>query len=247
MIRVEWDYTDLAAAYDKRADYSDQALDRMLRAMALAPGRPVADLGAGTGKLTVPLARRGYRVFAVEPNDAMRGFGIRNSEGFGVQWSQGTGEATGLGDAGVQAVFFGSSFNVVDQQAALDETLRILTPGGWFACMWNHRDLDEPLQVAVEEVIRRFAHSYDYGERRRDPSGHVESHGGFHPVQHVEGRFDVTMPAAEWVEAWRSHATLARQTGGRFDEAISAIGGIVAGRELVTVPYATRIWFARAR
>ena len=40
---------------------------------------------------------------------------------------------------------FGSSFNVCDRQKALLESKRILVKEGWFACMWNHRDLEDPI------------------------------------------------------------------------------------------------------
>ena len=39
---------------------------------ALGPERTVLDLGAGTGRYTVPLARAGCRVWALEPSDGMR-------------------------------------------------------------------------------------------------------------------------------------------------------------------------------
>ena len=31
---------------------------------------------------------------------------------------------------------------------------RILRHRGWFACVWNHRDLEDPLQAEVETLIR---------------------------------------------------------------------------------------------
>ena len=31
-------------------------------------------------------------------------------------------------------------------EETLKEVARILTPDGWFACLWDHRDLDDPLQ-----------------------------------------------------------------------------------------------------
>ena len=82
----------------------------------------------------------------------MRGYGIRNTHGKSVVWSEGTGERTGLNNRSVYAAFFGSSFNVVDPVLALEEVSRIVVPGGWFACMWNHRDTTDPLKN-IEEVI----------------------------------------------------------------------------------------------
>ena len=50
---------------------------------------------------------------------------------------------------------FGSSFNVCDRQKALIESKRILVHRGWFACMWNHRDLEDPLQKEIESIIKK--------------------------------------------------------------------------------------------
>jgi ubiquinone/menaquinone biosynthesis C-methylase UbiE len=122
--QVSWDYTEHASHYDKRADYSYDAIKDLLAAIGCAPGKPVADIGAGTGKLTKELLKQGLTVKSVEPNDAMRAISIQNTKGQSGTWSVGTGEATGLPTSGVYAVFFGSSFNVVNQSVALLEVTR---------------------------------------------------------------------------------------------------------------------------
>jgi ubiquinone/menaquinone biosynthesis C-methylase UbiE len=112
--KVTWDYTQLASHYEKRADYSGDALEKLLRTIGCGPSTPVADIGAGTGKLTRELLKHGLAVRAVEPNDAMRTFGIQNTNGGSATWSVGTGEETGLATNSVYAALFGSSFNVVN-------------------------------------------------------------------------------------------------------------------------------------
>lgn len=243
-MEVNWDYTELAAYYDKRADYSAKALDRLYATTRMASGARVADIGAGTGKLAVPLARRGLVVFAVEPNAAMRGFGIRNSHGLRVRWIDGTGEHTGLPTSAFQLATFGSSFNVVDQQRALVEAARILTSEGWFACMWNHRDLDDDLQAEVEAIIREELPEYNYGARRQDPTPIIGASGLFEPVEAVEERFVVKVPPTDYVKAWRSHATLQRQAGARFSVIIARIEQALGSKDSLSVPYFTRLWLA---
>ena len=80
-VAVTWDYTSLAKHYDKRADYADDAIKKMLALAKPNPATPIADIGAGTGKLTVLLLAHGYSVKAVEPNQAMREIGQKNTEG----------------------------------------------------------------------------------------------------------------------------------------------------------------------
>ena len=75
-VKVTWDYSEHASHYDKRADYSSEAIGELLRATGCTPTTPVAEVGAGTGKLTKELLKHGLTVRSVEPNDAMRAIGI---------------------------------------------------------------------------------------------------------------------------------------------------------------------------
>jgi len=246
--KVTWDYTEHALHYDKRADYSGDAVGNLLKAIGCDPSRPVADIGAGTGKLTKELLKRGLTVRSVEPNDAMRNIGIQNTKGMAATWSVGTGEATGLAAGSVYAVFFGSSFNVVDQKAALAEASRILVPLGWFACMWNHRNLDDPVQQGIESIIKSAIPAYSYGSRREDPTAAINSSGYFSNTKLLEGGFVWKMPRTDVIEAWRSHATLRRQAGSDslFDSIVQQIAGYLEELpEVIDVPYTTRIYFAQ--
>ena len=76
MTTLDWDYSALAAHYNRRAPYADAALDALMAALRLPPGAAVADIGAGTGRLSLPLRARGLRVTAVEPNAALRAGGV---------------------------------------------------------------------------------------------------------------------------------------------------------------------------
>ena len=246
--KVTWDYTEHASHYDKRADYSSDAIEDLLKAIDCSPSRPVADIGAGTGKLTKELLKHGLSVRSVEPNDAMRAIGIQNTKGKSATWSIGTGEATGLPTGSVYAVFFGSSFNVVDQRLTLSEVSRILVPNGWFACMWNHRDLDDPIQQRIESIIKSSIPSYSYGSRREDPTDVIDKSGYFSATRSIEGNFTWKMPRADVVTAWKSHATLKREASSDllFDNIIQQIADYLDGLpKVIDVPYTTRIYFAQ--
>lgn len=245
MLRTDWDYTCLSEHYDKRAPYSGAAIDRLVSEIDIELPASVADIGAGTGKLSVPLIERGLIVTAVEPNDAMRRVGERNTRGLPVAWREGVGERTGLESDTYQLVTFGSSFNVVNQAKALREAHRILVPKGWFACMWNHRALSDDLQSRIESTIKKFVSDYSYGSRREDQTVALEESCLFGPVRKIEGHFVSEMNSAQYLEAWHSHATLERQAGDKFDTVLAAITEQVGEAKTIAVPYTTRIWFAQ--
>ena len=247
-MQTTWDYTSLAKAYAKRPDYAPAAIEQMLRRAEVMSGAAVADIGAGTGHLTQHLVRHGLAVTAAEPNDAMRAEALARFSGVPkVRFVEARAEDTRLPAASFALVTFGSSFNVTDRQAALRETARILVAGGWFACMWNHRDLDDPLQTAIEAAIKQSIPDYGYGARREDQTEVIRASKLFDDAETITGHVVHEIAADDFIEGWRSHATLARQAGERFADVVRDIASIVEGAtsERIHVPYTTRIWMAR--
>jgi len=244
--QLAWDYTRLAEAYLTRPDYSGSAIDRILDITGLTTGTRAIDLGAGAGHLTLRLAERGWDVLAMEPNPAMRERGIGRTATFAnVQWIDGVMEQTGQPDAAFLACTYGSSFGVVDRLSALREAARLLDDRGWFVCVFNHRDLDDPLQREIEAFIASRLPGYDYGVRREDQTPVIASSRLFGPVVQFDTPITHVRPVEEWLEAWRSHATLQRQAGDAFPAMVDGIGDIVRSRgEVVAVPYLTRVWLA---
>ena len=247
---LDWDYTRLAESYGRRPDSAEAAIDRLLALIGSGARRSVVDLGAGAGHLTAALAERGCQVLALEPNEAMRRHGMaRTGQYPDVRWTVGRMEATGLPAESFSLATCGSSFGVADRGETLREVARILEPRGWFACMWNHRDLDDPLQRKIEAYIAASIPGFAYGTRREDQTAAIAATGLFERVQTIEAPILHRRPSGEWVEAWHSHATLQRQAGDRFAAIVEGIATIVAKNcgDMVEVPYTTRVWAARLR
>lgn len=249
-MRTEWDYTDLADAYLKRPDYAQNAIDKMLAIAGVRGGDAACDVGAGAAHLTLKLAEYGLKVCAVEPNDAMRKNGMERTKQFqDVQWFEGVGEHTGMEAGKFDIVTFGSSFNVCNRQEALLESKRILKPQGWFACMWNHRDLNDPLQMEIENILKSEIEGYSYGTRREDQTEVINESGLFHEVVYVEGTVLHDVLAEDFIEGWKSHGTVHRQSKDKFDYINKQIRSVVEakGEEYIKIPYTTRIWMAQVK
>jgi SAM-dependent methyltransferase len=246
--QLDWDYTKLAATYTLRPPYSPRAVDRIV-AVRGRPAPRVADIGAGNGHLTVDLLDRGCVVDAVEPNDAMREIGIERTKGGAVTWHVGIGEDTGLPSDTYDLVTFGSSFATTDRQLALRETARILRRPGWFVCIWNHRDLDDPLQAEVEARIRARIPDYGYGARREDQAPVIEASGLFETPTVLREPILHRVPVSDWLAAWRSHGILESQAGSQFESILADIDRYVLslGVDEVDIPYVTVGWIAAVR
>lgn len=250
MRKLSWDYTGLAEAYTNRPDYAGAAIEAIVAVVDPGSGAKVLDLGAGAGHLTIRLAEQGYTVIALEPNSDMRQQGMARTRCFkGVRWIDGVMEDTGLHGNRFALTTYGSSFGVADRAATLRESARLLTEDGWFACMFNHRDLDDPLQRQIEALISDRVPGYFYGSRREDQAPVIAASGLFTSIRRIECPVVHRISASAWMAAWRSHATLQRQAGARFHDIVDRIGEIVAagGLDTLTIPYVTRVWLARRR
>lgn len=246
-MKTKWDYTDLAQAYLKRPDYAQEAIDQMLGIAEVHPSDPVCDVGAGVAHLTIMLADKGLQVTAVEPNDAMRSRGMKRTSSYSnVQWTEGVGEDTRQPDTAFKLVTFGSSFNVTDRSKSLAEAQRILRADGWFACMWNHRDLSDPVQAQIEDIIKHYVPEYSYGTRREDQTEVIKESGRFDQIQAFSGSVIHDVKAEDIVEGWRSHGTVHRQAGDKFSCIIKDIEDYIMGmkKDFIVVPYVTRVWMA---
>ncbi|OFW80388.1 MAG: methyltransferase [Alphaproteobacteria bacterium RIFCSPLOWO2_01_FULL_40_26] len=248
-MKTNWDYTALADAYIKRPDYSVDALNRMFQKMSLKPDATICDIGAGVGHLTIELAKKSFEVIAVEPNDAMRANGINRTMQFkNVSWGVGTGEETNQESKKFDAITFGSSFNVCDQNKALAESKRLTNDRGWFVCMWNYRDVNDSIQKKIEDIIKNNISGYSYGNRREDQMEFLKNSGMFSSVDFIEGNVVHKQSLKDCVEAWRSHGTLHRQAGDeKFTKIISEIEKFLTQNNIQTlsIPYTTRMWVAK--
>jgi SAM-dependent methyltransferase len=143
-----------AAAYaEHRPGYAEAAV-----CWALEPvrdGRPVrvADVGAGTGKLTATLVGLGAEVTAVEPDPQMLAELRRTMPE--VSSVPGSAEEIPLPDASLDAVLAGQAMHWFDMDRALPEIARVLRPGGVLAGLWNVDDDRVGWVAGLAEISKR--------------------------------------------------------------------------------------------
>jgi len=245
------DFTELAQNYHHRAGYSLDVL-RMILGLVRSPSTSsflVADVGAGTGKLTENLLTLGLRCVAVEPNDAMRSEGIQYTSRFTVQWRKGSGEDTGLEAGSVDWLLMGSSFHWVDLTRGLTEFHRVIKPGGYFTALWNPRDLqrssfhlalEEKIHQLVPQLKRRSSGSDSY---TADLPQRLTSTGQFAPPIFVESYDELVMSRERYMGAWRSVNDIQAQAGPEcWERVLKCIEEHCGDRATITVPYRTRAW-----
>jgi SAM-dependent methyltransferase len=134
-------------------------VERLAGMLGLGPETTVVDLGAGTGKLTRQLVPTGARVIAVEPLPEMRA--QLEAAVPGVETLAGSAEEIPLPDRSADAVTAASAFHWFDHHRALPEIHRVLRQGGALGIVANGRDLRDPLQAAVQELLGPYLPDLD--------------------------------------------------------------------------------------
>lgn len=142
----------VANVYERgRPSYPDDAVSTIIQALGIQAASTVLDLAAGTGKFTRLLTPTRARIIAVEPIQGMR-TALADSVS-GIEILEGTAESIPLLDNSVDAVTVAQAFHWFQPEEATAEIYRILRPRGGIALIWNRRDLNQPLQKAVHDIV----------------------------------------------------------------------------------------------
>lgn len=137
-----------------RPSYPPEAVAFLIDRLELGPGRTVADVGAGTGKLTRLLVPSGAAVVAVEPLAAMRAELLRALPAAEVH--DGVAEHLPFANSSVDAIVCAQAFHWFATTEVLDEFARVLRPGRRLGLIWNLRDESLEWVRAFTELLEPY-------------------------------------------------------------------------------------------
>ncbi len=153
------DYSAHASVYDCRhgAALSDEDLDQLWRAAGLRAGVDVLDVGAGTGRVAIPLSRRGCRVVALEPARGMLEQLRTKAGDTKVSIVIGEGAQLPLPSHRFHAVVIARLlYLTTDWSQILNEARRVLAVGGCLLHEWGNGQIDEEWVRIREEARSLF-------------------------------------------------------------------------------------------
>jgi SAM-dependent methyltransferase len=230
-------FASAADVYERaRPSYPEEAVAWMAQRTGLAAGHIVVDVGAGTGKLTRLLPPTGARVIAVEPVAEMR------AKLTGFEALDGTAEALPLEDASADVVTVAQALHWFDLDRALPELHRVLRPGGHLALFWNSRDLDDPIQSGVEELLQPLRGSVpDQQEGRwREPLARSRLFG---PLEERSFRYEQQFTADDLCDRVASTSVVAALPPVDREELLVRIRALTHGiAEPFAFPYKTEVY-----
>jgi SAM-dependent methyltransferase len=135
------------ASYERLAETYAPIHDRVVEALALAPGARVLDVACGTGAVALRAARAGADVVGIDisPDQLAKAREAAAAEGLAIRFEEGDCQELPFGDAEFDAVVstFGAVF-AFDHERTAAELARVCGPGGrlalttWPEDEWSH-------------------------------------------------------------------------------------------------------------
>ncbi|MCR2809728.1 MULTISPECIES: class I SAM-dependent methyltransferase [unclassified Microbacterium] len=225
-----------------RPDYPIQAVDWMLQPVVGGERSiRVADVGAGTGKLTRSVVELGAEVVAIDPDPKM--LTVLREHVHGVPTFVGTAENLPVPDASLDAVLLGQAWHWVDPDAGAAEAARVLRSGGVLGLIWNIRD------DSVDWVRRMTAIMHGSRAEQMLGQGVPPVAEPFGEVEDAQWRWSRAMTRESLLAMARSRSYLitaapderARVEAG-LHELFDELGAV--GDAVVQLPYVTRAYRA---
>lgn len=159
-------FSGKAEIYDKYRPSYPSALTDWLYIKTRA--QTVADIGAGTGKFTVLLLDKPWKVTAVEPNRDMLVRLQRNVPQ--VKAIEAPAENTGIPDHTIDLVTAATAFHWFDEDKFREECKRILTDGGRVALIFNQKITDDVVRER-DEISRIYCGYKGHAGKRSQEEG----------------------------------------------------------------------------
>jgi SAM-dependent methyltransferase len=235
-----------ADVYERaRPSYPEEAVRWIAEHAGLDYGKTVVDVGAGTGKLTRLLAGTHARVIAIEPVEGMRA--VLADRVPGIEIMHGVAEALPLPDATADVVTVAQAFHWFDHDKAIPELRRVLKAGGCLVLIWNSRDMRDPLQRALEELLGplREEAPYQLGGAWRRP---LEASGLFGPPEEAQFAIAQELTTEGVCERVASTSFVAAMASPEREALLEQVRGLCAGRaEPFAFPYVTEVYLTRTR
>lgn len=173
-------FTGKAEIYNKyRSNYPNQCIEDIIKVIN-NKNIIIADIGAGTGKLTEQFLRKGIKVIAVEPNNDMLEIAIKDLSKYDTlfEYKQEPAEKTTIKNNSVDIITVAQAFHWFDKSIFKEECKRILKPNGIIAIMWNFIDYKQDLESKIIETHKKYTHlTFNASEEKQRDNDIIEFFG----------------------------------------------------------------------
>ncbi|MDP9332374.1 MAG: methyltransferase domain-containing protein [Actinomycetota bacterium] len=232
-----------------RPSYPPDAVAWFVENLHLAPGRRVADVAAGTGKLTRLLAPTVLTgLLAVEPVPGMRATFRRLLPE--VRLVAATAEAMPFRAGSLDAITVAQAWHWFDHDRATAEAARVLRSGGGLGLVWNARERTEPWVDEVWSIMDRVEKHAPWRDHDNWRDSAMRAMPGFGDVHTSEFRHTQQTTREGVVQRVASVSHVAVLPGPERAKVLAEVRAVLAtqpgvrGREIVQIPYRVDCFWA---
>ncbi len=196
--------------HSARPDYPDELYDALVGGAGLQPGARLLEVGPGTGKATLPLARRGFEITALELGPQLAMAARANLAGYDrVQVLQQQFEAFRPDGEGFDLVYAATAWHWVDPAVGYRVARDCLRAGGHLA-IWAAQhvlpDDADPFFLEIQDVYDEIGNTLPLGVDYFPKPGHlptdraaIEDSGLFAVTLEQEFIWALDYTAAEYI------------------------------------------------
>jgi ubiquinone/menaquinone biosynthesis C-methylase UbiE len=240
----------VAEAYDHyRPGYPEAAIDYIISTSQIPEGGKILEVGTGTGKATLPFARRGYLIHCVDQGKNLLEVARRNLAAYPSVTFENADFNTWEGpEAAFDLVISAQAWHWMDVSSSYKKAASVLKQEGAIALFWNKPTIpDKPVQHAVQEVYERVVPDLaregpNYSEEEiAQLKSEIESSGYFHNLNIWRYPWSQRYSADEYLGllgTFSDHVLLADETRQKLyagiGEVIRGNGGFI-DRPVITV------------
>ncbi|MFJ2198540.1 class I SAM-dependent methyltransferase [Streptomyces violaceusniger] len=258
-VHLSRSFDEDAELYDRaRPGYPPELFDDLTEVAGTGPGCRVLEVGAGTGKATLPLAERGCRITAVELGADMAAVARRNLARFeAVEIVTADFETWPLPEEPFDAVVSATAFHWIDPAVRMAKAADALRPGGALAVVATQHVAggSEEFFVEVQDCYECFDPATPPGLRlpaaadvdTSDHADEVARSGRFGPVDFRRYEWDLTYTTAEYLAVLRTYSGHRALSPRAREGLLECIAGLIDRRYggRVTKRYLTELRVSR--
>ena len=248
-----------ASGFDKSAEvyeqsrpsYPPDSVAWLVEQLRLGAGVRIADVAAGTGKLTRLLTPTGASFVGVEPVPGMQSGFVAMCPG--IPLVAGTAEQLSFAGASLDAITVAQAFHWFDAPVALGEFARVLRPGGRLGLIWNARDRSNDLVEQLWSIMDRVEKRAPWRNHDERKESAALQHPDFTAMTEATFHHEQVLTHEQMLGRFRSVSHIAVLPPAEQEAVIDEINEVLethpisAGTELVAIPYRVDAYWCERR
>lgn len=241
-------FDGIAERYEaSRPGYPAHVVEFVTATAGLAHGDAILEVGCGTGQLTEPLARSGFRLTAIDIGPSMIAAARRRLAGAQVSFRVTSFEDLAAADASFDLVISGAAFHWIDPAVAFTKSARLLRPGGWLALLGTGENYDDPVGAALDALWVAHGDTGGAWQRRPCDPGAFAADGLFETPARLTDARPAILPTGEVIALESTRATFLSWPHRTQRDFTAALRRLLEPRPEVNLTRQTSVTMAQVR